>query len=91
MYGYSKSVIFFGQTTFDFAFVATAPSGNNIDLYRYKIGFYRLTFKDIAHIHALKSSHTTYIFLTILVVGGTVFIATLMAIQKCCNKKAEVP
>ena len=86
-FGYSKSVIFFDQTTFDFAFVATAKSGANINLYHYKVGFYRLTYKDMLHIHSLKSSHTTYIFFAIIVVGGTALIGLLMAFKKMCNRK----
>jgi hypothetical protein len=86
-FGFSKSVIFFDQTHFDFAFVATADSGPNIDLSHYKIGFYRLTFKDLLHIHSLKNSNLTYIFFAILVLGGTSAIGCFVGLKKCFGKK----
>ena len=85
--GKSKTNIFFDQTKFDLAYVATGTSGRNINLSHYKIGFYRLTYKDIAHIHSLESTNKALIFIAVVIIGTFVLCASYMFIQKMLEKK----
>jgi len=48
-------MILFDVTSVEFAFVATAESGNTETFYDFKIGFYRLTYGDIAHVFDLHN------------------------------------
>ena len=54
-YFHSKSMILFDVTSVEFAYVATAESGTTETFYDFKIGFYRLTFGDIAHVFDLHN------------------------------------
>ena len=45
--GTFTGLILFDASAIDLVYVATAPDGNTVELFNYKLGFYRLPYKNI--------------------------------------------
>ena len=67
-------MIFFKKNKFELAYVATAESGKSMDLYRYKLGFYRLRYTDIGRIFGYAfSGDILFIIVWVIVTSLIVF------------------
>ena len=68
--GSSKSVVLFDVSKVDFTYVATAPGGGNMELYPFKIGFYRLNYKDIKNIYSYYHTYNVEIVVMWMLIVG---------------------
>ena len=68
--GYSSGLILFDVSSVELVYVATAKSAETVELFDYKLGFYRMPFKSIGNL-----LHLTKVAATTIVVQWIVFIA----------------
>ena len=85
--GTFTGLILFDASVIDLVYVATAPGGNTVELFNYKLGFYRLPYKNIHEIfHATKVYRQE---ITIWIVVGVIFAIffSLVCIYQTMHKK----
>ena len=87
--GTSRTVMFFDVSKIDFAFVATAESAETTELYPYKLGFYRLTYKDIDHFFHLYHDNSIYTVVGIIISVVASFCICSFIIRSCKNAMSK--
>jgi len=78
----SKTVVLFDASKIDFAYVATADDGDLLELFNYKIGFYRLSFKEITLVF-----HENNVSEIELIVAWVLAIIFITFVLYCCVMK----
>lgn len=78
----SNTVILFDASKIDFAFVATADDGDLLELFNYKIGFNRLSFKEVTLI--FHENNVDAVEMIVAWVLGIIFITFVVY---CCVMK----
>lgn len=88
-YYQSKTMILFNPSKINFVYIVTAPSGRTSELFKFKLGFYRMPWTEMEEIKDFKEwTYFNFISACVIYIAFSLFI--IMCLFNCCkNRQAK--